>query len=602
MPKIFKFLLLPFAIIFFTACFHENNLPPAVPIDDTAADADSTDDSTDNSTDSPADDSIDNPTDNTPDPADNFTSDFQETTTPEATFITPKLLDTDLFYTDAMKKDLIEKSYWGNSTKITWEQAWKENYGSYVSFYEVGTIKKAPYENWTLVLLVGECDGPCFAPYIYRLAWNKSSGKIITLSRHSYSSEYVPEYAEPLLVNSDGATTIKELLVPNIATYKPFTSGSFQLEEEDIAFILQDYGYPELDKIAFTYEEQGIDYPFYFGNERTGCLYLKMPDGSISRYNLLSDITYAETKIVWDTPDEPKTTVANYRLSSGGCGIMGTCYQILDIDKNNLKQTGQTTGKTAIYEASDPENLPEKSALAGIINTAYEAHKYNYPNASFKDFLKTHPVLFWQDPFGRWSQLLNNESSYAAECGKPVIYLYPKEETDVSVQVKIDEFTETVPAYGKDGWNVRAYPDGKIYNYEDGKEYPYLFWEGRKKEQIPTDKGFVVERSRLEKFLKDSLKKLGLNKQERTDFLEFWQPRMLENKEPYFFISFMGTRDFNKVAPLTITPKPDTLIRVFMYYEPVNRSYTPISQTLRSIPRNGFTVIEWGGTSTRPWK
>jgi hypothetical protein len=76
---------------------------------------------------------------------------------------------------------------------------------------------------------------------------------------------------------------------------------------------------------------------------------------------------------------------------------------------------------------------------------------------------------------------------------------------------------------------------------------------------------------------------------------------MLTNNEEYFFVSFVGTRDFNKVAPLKISPAPDTLIRVFMYYMPLNKPLRTEKQDLKTIDRNGFTVVEWGGTSSVPW-
>jgi len=98
------------------------------------------------------------------------------------------------------------------------------------------------------------------------------------------------------------------------------------------------------------------------------------------------------------------------------------------------------------------------------------------------------------------------------------------------------------------------------------------------------------------------LVKLGLNNKEIKDFKEFWLKRMLDNKEQYFLISFLGTNEFNKIAPLSITPAPTTLIRVFMYYHPTNSDIKLPEQKLSSVKRTGFTVIEWGGTSSKPWQ
>ena len=60
---------------------------------------------------------------------------------------------------------------------------------------------------------------------------------------------------------------------------------------------------------------------------------------------------------------------------------------------------------------------------------------------------------------------------------KPVIYLYPEEET--AVTVKLDyagALTCTYPTYG-DGWAVTACPDGTLTD-DAGQTYSYLYWEG----------------------------------------------------------------------------------------------------------------------------
>ena len=67
------------------------------------------------------------------------------------------------------------------------------------------------------------------------------------------------------------------------------------------------------------------------------------------------------------------------------------------------------------------------------------------------------------------------------ECSaKPVIYLYPEQETTVSVSPDYaGTLTATYPAY-ENGWHVTAEPDGTLYD-EAGNEYSYLFWEGESK-------------------------------------------------------------------------------------------------------------------------
>lgn len=177
------------------------------------------------------------------------------------------------------------------------------------------------------------------------------------------------------------------------------------------------------------------------------------------------------------------------------------------------------------------------------------------------------------------------------ECLKPVIYLYPEEETQVSVQLDYQgELTCTYPAY-EDGWTVTAQPDGTLTD-ENGLCYNYLYWEGKGPADYDFSTGFCIKGEDTAAFLETALEKLGLNRREANEFIVFWLPRMQEN--PYNIISFQ-TEAYTKTAPLTITPTPDTLLRVYMAYY---GSKTPLDiapQSLNAPERSGFVAVEWGG-------
>ncbi|OGE73911.1 MAG: hypothetical protein A3I07_00035 [Candidatus Doudnabacteria bacterium RIFCSPLOWO2_02_FULL_42_9] len=178
-----------------------------------------------------------------------------------------------------------------------------------------------------------------------------------------------------------------------------------------------------------------------------------------------------------------------------------------------------------------------------------------------------------------------------AECAKPAIYLYPTAKTQVSVKVDPKGgFTYTDPEYGN-GWEVTAYPDGKIV--VDGKEYPYLFWEGRGGLYQTPEKGFIVERNNVHQFLVEKLTQLGLNKQESFDFIEYWEPYMKD--APYYFVTFMDNEALDALAPLEVNPQPDTIIRILMDFEPLEKPKHVIGLEIKTPTRNGFTVVEWGG-------
>ncbi len=186
------------------------------------------------------------------------------------------------------------------------------------------------------------------------------------------------------------------------------------------------------------------------------------------------------------------------------------------------------------------------------------------------------------------------ESDFEPEPGvayKPVIYLYPQRETKVNVKLDYSgELTCTYPEYNG-GWTVTASPGGTLTDNK-GQTYNYLYWEGKSQTKYDMSKGFCVKGEDTGEFLETALNKLGLNRREANEFIVFWLPLMQDNK--YNLISFQ-TDSYTESAKLYITPKPDTLIRVFMAYKPLEE-YTEIEEQILSSPeRTGFTAVEWGG-------
>lgn len=179
---------------------------------------------------------------------------------------------------------------------------------------------------------------------------------------------------------------------------------------------------------------------------------------------------------------------------------------------------------------------------------------------------------------------------------KPVIYLYPEKKTDVSVKLLYNgRLTVTYPEYGN-GWNVTAYPGGRLLNHADGREYSYLFWEGVGNTEYNMKSGFVVKGEDTAGFLQDMLSKMGLLPHEYNEFIVYWLPKMQDNK--YNLISFQG-REYTDSAVLDIDPAPDSLLRVFMAFKPLSEPVDIKPQEITPFERRGFTVVEWGGTEIK---
>lgn len=69
---------------------------------------------------------------------------------------------------------------------------------------------------------------------------------------------------------------------------------------------------------------------------------------------------------------------------------------------------------------------------------------------------------------------------------------------------------------------------------------------------------------------------------------------MLEENE-YNLISFQSDT-YTDRAKLTVSPAPDTVIRVFMTWMPLDEPVEIPPQELDAPERTGFTLVEWGGS------
>lgn len=541
----------------------------------------------------------------------------------EVAFSQQKKLDTDKVLA-SYKVDMMKAV--SKYPDVIWEDV-----AYYYSFYDVGQIKAAPYQGQRLLTLSIGCDGPCGSDTIERFAWDEKSGELTWLEALS-SVGWESDTFAVLQKNKDSKFTVKALNIPNTLML-PDGKNAITLSTmgADIRKTLQDEtpnangetvgSFVNIGKVAFHDTKWGDIY-FARTPENAGCLFLVTPDGVINSYTYdsgLQDVNNARS-IKWnDGSDQTVVVSSEYSPLVTGCGIGNSCYLTEKVTEDQLVEAGKATNGMLIYVAKDTKQnkLSDGAAYSGdpnatlnrTFNTYMDMYPYksdedkkSQPKLSYADFVKAKAVIYWRDPFGRFSALVRNEAKPAAECGKPVIYLYPEKTIAVDVKVGIDTFTKTVPDYGNNGWNVIAKPNGELKNLADGLVYPYLFWEGTSKTQVALNGGFVVEKKDLQAFLTDSLAKLGLNEKESADFREFWVPKMEAADAPYFQVSFMGTSDFNKVAPLTISPKPDTLIRVFMYYQPLAEKIEMPVQKLTALDRKGFTVIEWGGTSSEAWQ
>ena len=181
---------------------------------------------------------------------------------------------------------------------------------------------------------------------------------------------------------------------------------------------------------------------------------------------------------------------------------------------------------------------------------------------------------------------------------KPIIYLYPTEETQVNVQLGYKEkITCSYPKYTT-GWNVIAQPNGDLKDIDTNKNLYSLYYESDNVVEFKVEKdGFIVKGEDSAEFLEEKLKILGLTDREAEEFIIYWLPKLESNK--YNYIRFATKEELNANMPLTITPEPDTTIRILMEYKGLENPIEVEEQKLETTERKGFVAVEWGGTEIK---
>jgi len=179
---------------------------------------------------------------------------------------------------------------------------------------------------------------------------------------------------------------------------------------------------------------------------------------------------------------------------------------------------------------------------------------------------------------------------------KPIIYLYPTEETQINVELWSPEnLSHTYPKYNSEKWRkVIAQPNWELEDMDTWRKLYALYREWKSSNETNFDEWFVVEWKDIIPFLEEKLAILWLNEREAEEFIVYWLPQMENNK--YNLIRFETIEEQNQNMPLNITPTPDTVIRVMMDWKAIDKPIDIPEQQLITPERNGFTVVEWWGS------
>jgi len=444
-------------------------------------------------------------------------------------------------------------------------------------FYNIGTVDNND-------LIIGDFGD-------IRIMFVKQGDTYIVLQKYSNfeqdnsSSNDVKAYGNNVQI--DNSTTIPSLDIKDTITYngvtvnKTSTSGSIILSKDEannmteVAKIEQGTVYEQVTPLD---DSPGI---------KNMSILLKQPSGLYVVYRYTTDVLKDDGSMTMTLSNGSTSTKKyNWAMTHRGCSLVDIVSVLDKANIGDLKEISKSNNET-VYGLKSSDN-----PVINSIYDKYSAHGSREGAVSKEQLWKDNGVVVVRNKLGYRVVLVSNDYQTQGECGKPVIYLYPQQKTDIKVEVGA-KVTVSEPAYDT-GWDVTAYPDGRIFNKKDSKTYPYLFWEGQGYGKYPRiTEGFVVKRQDVEKTLRTHLSLLGLNSQESADFLEFWLPNM-PNK-PYLRLTWFDTRQMNELAPLKLSVHPDTTIRIFLDAQGLDKPIDIQPQKLTHPERKGFTLIEWGG-------
>ena len=293
-------------------------------------------------------------------------------------------------------------------------------------------------------------------------------------------------------------------------------------------------------------------------------------------------------KYQWQVGDSSTDSLSAMTYGCGG--MMTSVTKSIDITDSDTQRVGTSGSGLAVYEFKDLNN--------SLMQKAYDEYKsLNSSDVmSIDNFSKQHGVVLFKDIYGQWLVYVRSRLAPGGGCAKPVVYLYPTKQQEITVKVGADVKISDPYYNPKKGWTAIARPDGQLT--VNGTKFDSLFWEGVGYGTYPEiTQGTIVKQQDTISTIKIQLAQQSLSSKEINDFVDYWQDKLPD--KPYIRLTWFNTAQMNQLASLFVSPRPDTMLRVFLDASGLDNPITIPVQNLASTPRIGFTVVEWGGLSSK---
>lgn len=344
----------------------------------------------------------------------------------------------------------------------------------------------------------------------------------------------------------------------------------------------------------------GIGTVYYFGNLPTGPLVVpnsfsdlystaKEGDPAILSYafeeSIQNELIAIGARIMRDNPER-------IRYGSNGLDIKYLYQTNTDIQNLSNVDYGNGTGERAIYweYVTNPlyenrfnldrlANNPTPLRDAGLSNETIWLSRRNAHQIGIQSRMYNNFTL---DPRCRFLTTIS-----------PLIFFYPQTTSNVSLVFNHNNIAYVDPILSQN-LTFTARPNGKLI-FNNAVTRDRLHYEYAQVAFQRPQKGWIIDTESIEEKVVLIAKQLGLTTQETSSLLK--EAARAQTSLPMNHMIFVGLIDetiLQDKLPFTISPRPETIRRVHVYFEPVTRSTKALAPDLTSIEREGFTVIEIG--------
>jgi len=497
-----------------------------------------------------------------------------------------------------------------------WKSDGTDDDDSLKKAFQTGVVKKGnasgeDISGYTLYLLL---YGKSYGDFSFvRILFKGDNDKIYYLDgNHGYL-----EWNGPVLGGME--QNFQDNVYSNVLIDADVFYPDFLLFEEsnvdDLDVVIDDIG----NKYAF------FNYWYWFGDEElvkvttikggdvyrlkendTGLMYVRSKDGIY--YPLIPlmpfgnrDANSLNTQILFKLNDGTQRNHVYWHYQSAFCSsIEGFPFiRISNEPISAFEKIGTLSNGDNLYQKINRhddylEKLYEEDYIYATMFKYNEVEDDDTTPYAYERFIKEYPVIYWKDSFGRMIELTRADFTSVGGCAKPAIYIYPEKEVNMNVKVIPNGFlTFSKPKYPQSGWNISVKPSGKI-TYLD-KQYDYLWWESVSNGFPVPRKGWVFKTSEIDEKLTQILSDYGLNNKEISDFKEYWTPKISAERTEYVFLTFLINREVDQIASLEFSKEPNSMLRIFMLYKPLDEKIDTKSLEIERLNRKGLTVVEWGG-------